>query len=72
MPRNEKSNCFCQSIIKKTNKNILRFLGALFNINEKCYEITYQKLFFSVQINEKTNIKKIDNLYINLQCPIFI
>ncbi len=72
MPRNEKSNCFCQSIIKKTNKNILRFLGALFNINEKCYEIPFQKLFFSVQINEKTNIKKIDNLYINLQCPIFI
>ena len=27
MPRNEKSDCFSQSIIQKTNKNILRCLG---------------------------------------------
>ena len=71
-PRNEKSDCFFQNIIQKSNKNIFRCLGDVFNINEKCYEIPFQELFFSVQINEKTNIKKIDNIYIKLQCPIHL
>ena len=71
-PRNNNTDYFFKNINQKTNKNILRCLGDSFNLNEQCYEIPFQELFFSFQINEKTNIKKIDNLYIKLQCPIHL
>ena len=71
-PENNNTDYFFKNINQKKNKNILRCLGDSFNLNEQCYEIPFQELFFSVQINEKTNIKKIDNLYIKLQCPIHL
>ena len=45
-PRNNNTDYFFKNINQKTNKNILRCLEDSFNLNEQCYEIPFQELFF--------------------------
>lgn len=71
-PRTENPDFSFKNLTQNNNKNILRCLGDSSNLNEKCYEIPFQELYYTVQINEKTKIKKIDNIYIKLQCPIHL
>lgn len=66
-PRTENPDFSFKNLTQNNNKNILRC-----NLNEKCYEIPFQELYYTVQINEKTKIKKIDNINIKLQCPIHL